>query len=1055
MSYTRSESERLARLRCTTGGIVCRYKKYIYEGVTGPTGPTGATSFPTIVSGSTGAMLILGSTGGAQTVQSTTLLQASQQAYPNNAAPATPYLRVTGDIIPSQTNTYNLGNTGIQFKSAYFSGNTIYLDNVPIGSTGGNTLVFPTDIQLGNTLINISGGDTLILPDKVQFRSGGTLTSGTQGTTGPTGPPDASANQWIERNARAQSPAVVFETVTTTSSAIYIPWKYPEQERLAFINIWVPATNNVSATVSYIPAGGSITTAAPFTAASGSQYIDIDGVRYTNVNLATHITGIILSSVAAAGTGYLSNVVFPHDGKLRNAHRFYNPSFAALDPNSTINVTVWYSNFSTAAPNQASVVCNIFLQPTGPSAPQNVVGAATGVFSGNIQGTPPVRGETGDANSTATITRYEFAYSTPGSTQRYGGPLSQAGTATFVGAGAPSFSQALTGLVPDATYTVSAAAVNSFGITGATAGTSFTTLPPAQPADITGTIDPAATYSGTFNIVAGGGTTSIAPAVLVKGTIGTRVSTTPIVAPIHATANRGSATAAIAKFGAALLDAGVTGPKAEAVYDGFPAKAYATVTSSVIDVSGGISADTGGPQAGSTGFYLTVPTAAAMTLGNNGVIVASPNPYVLRLLQSRSSPQVDTSIDLPFRYDGPPQPSVQIVSATDNINNSTSLYVSGIQVVTQFNNYQITTVADNMSGYYFKTPLITYVSAVPSAGVVNTNETSLVNLTDGSFTTPAKTQLLSQITCIRPNIPFTLPAATYFTQLNIDVTVQNAVGSAVSRITRNLVVDEPSRIFLTTLTKYRNTSVPPVYDPVNSQLTGLIGNHISSGISRGKTGAATNIHVPDFSDNTVGFMHDSTLIGTEELQIYNGLFSTPPYLDYSSHFLNSGKNYASLSSPTGYRYATFAWGFKGSVADSGIGLTIHVNGPNMSNQLFIGSDNYAHIGSASGPLLELYYRIADKTSIYPTDIKSYTTIWANANNRLNELTSGTYYFPADNSVSKGGLTSNPIIIGNTKASFTVAVPSPINSDALIFVRIGGPTSHVMKFESITIDIVNT
>ena len=44
---------------------------------------------------------------------------------------------VGGNLIPSSTNTYSLGNSTYSFSSLYVSGNTIYIDRTPLSASNG------------------------------------------------------------------------------------------------------------------------------------------------------------------------------------------------------------------------------------------------------------------------------------------------------------------------------------------------------------------------------------------------------------------------------------------------------------------------------------------------------------------------------------------------------------------------------------------------------------------------------------------------------------------------------------------------------------------------------------------------------------------------------------------------------------------------------------------------------------------------------------------------------------------------------------------------------
>lgn len=167
MSFTRTESERLARLKGCTTGIYCRYGRPT-GGITGPTGPAGYSFFTLggnqgSLTAGTGSIIVVNMSGPTGAVAYSNILQASQTGYTGSAPAPSPYLKVGSDIIPDRNNVYNIGTRDLQFRSAYFGANTVYIDGVPIGSTGGTTIVMPQSVKIGQTLLTASG-DTLVLP---------------------------------------------------------------------------------------------------------------------------------------------------------------------------------------------------------------------------------------------------------------------------------------------------------------------------------------------------------------------------------------------------------------------------------------------------------------------------------------------------------------------------------------------------------------------------------------------------------------------------------------------------------------------------------------------------------------------------------------------------------------------------------------------------------------------------------------------------------------------------------------------------------------------------
>ena len=117
------------------------YSNYVYN----PNSQPGVVSNPTSVVGTRPPppVIITGSTGSAfnGTYVGPTNFDGSMNI--------TGDITITGDIVPSVDGLYNLGNSGLEFNSAYFGANTIYIGGVPISSDNVNTLILPP-----NTTIN-------------------------------------------------------------------------------------------------------------------------------------------------------------------------------------------------------------------------------------------------------------------------------------------------------------------------------------------------------------------------------------------------------------------------------------------------------------------------------------------------------------------------------------------------------------------------------------------------------------------------------------------------------------------------------------------------------------------------------------------------------------------------------------------------------------------------------------------------------------------------------------------------------------------------------------
>lgn len=69
---------------------------------------------------------------------------------------------IQGNVLPSQTNTYDLGSSSSRFKDLYLSGNTLYIGNKTISLTNDSNFLFNANISLNGLTIQNSN-DTLVV----------------------------------------------------------------------------------------------------------------------------------------------------------------------------------------------------------------------------------------------------------------------------------------------------------------------------------------------------------------------------------------------------------------------------------------------------------------------------------------------------------------------------------------------------------------------------------------------------------------------------------------------------------------------------------------------------------------------------------------------------------------------------------------------------------------------------------------------------------------------------------------------------------------------------
>lgn len=1064
MSFSRTESERLARLRGCTTGIYCRYGRPV-GGVTGPTGPAGYSFFSlggnqsSLMPQGNGSIMVVstvsGPSGPQQAVSYSNILQSSTSGYAGNAAPTSPYLKVGSDIIPERNNVYSIGSREMQFKSAYFGANTVYIDGVPIGSTGGTTLVMPPSVQIGQTYLTASG-DTLVLPNTVRL---GSITGPILGATGPTGPGGSGGSgdgmAWINTNLLGPAPEIEITDICGRSSEIFVGWTYPAQYQLTFVDVWVPAINTFSALLNYGLQGVGQKSATLINNQSSQEYID-----YKRAATKKPITGIILTN-SPLNSGYFDNWVW-HDGTSRAVYRYHHPDFASLDPSIAPVIKVWYSNYSSTT-NEGTATLNVFIAAGPPGPPRSLTGAANSSTQATLNFLHPLRVDIDDEKSTATIKSYTILYDTSGSSRRYPGPLSQSTqtrmkTITNYNSG-DQLSEVLPNLYPDSVYRFSVAAKNSANVDGSGDTVEVTLEPLTAPPKLSGVgLDPSQFYTGTIKRVLDGLQLSGTTGLLLNLPSNRQISSTAFTSPIQHIDYRGGVDPNLMRMTATVKTGGGQSLSSVAqLYDGFTD----TITIPTDAVAGGIILRTNAITDANTdaekqGFYLKVANRVLMDI--SGYITPAVDPYTMEIRHEHldgSGSTVGGAGVAQFKmfYDKlPTTPGVSIVSW--NILQGEFKRVSGINVMGPSASLKIITDLSGFNSYFYRVPFLEYTSP---ANNINTSETSLAYVSQGMV----NGELYNDVRIYRDNIGNSSPilvsnSNTLFTKsLSIQLRAYTISNTAVSPIYElPVIIDVPSYRLLSDLTKYPTTV--QTFGATQAGIQKKPGRRVLSGVSRGNLGETLNPYVTQFDATINGaYMHDipydenASIIGSEELQIINGKYrtkgtSTAGYIDYGGYYTNN-LNYSGIDA-SGYRFATFKWDLN-SLSDAtleynGLAFTLYgITNINTNNP-----DGIAYVGNKK---LLLYYRFIDGDSTFPTNYSSLTTSWVDGNYSAPEITSGSYIFPPDNKYSLGGLIGDPTINNTTNtAIFLVRLHTLIQKDVKLYCKIGLPMDIDTEFEYI-------
>lgn len=1047
MSFTRTESERLARLKGCTTGVFCRYGRQTGSGLTGPTGPAGYSFFTLggnrgSLSPGEGSFIVVNMSGPTGTVAYSNILQASQTGYTGSVPTPSPYLKVDSDIIPAKNNMYNIGSANMQFKTAYFGANTVYIDGVPIGSTGGTTIIMPPSIKVGQTLLTASG-DTLVLPTTVRL---GSMSGPILGATGPSGAGPDGGMQWINTNLLGAAPQIVITDTKVRSTEIFVGWAYPQQVQLTFVDVWVPAINSFTASLDYKTQDSSSEQIQVILNKQTSQeYID-----YKRTRTKIPITGIILTNVNK-DIGYFENWVW-HDGSSRAIYRYYHPDFESLDPDTHPVIKLWYSNFSMTT-NEGSAVLNVFVSSGPPGQPRNLEAIANTSIKATLNFKHPLWVDIEDQKSAATIKSYTIFYDTSGSTRRYPGPLPQDTSSQVMNIAdynhEASLSQVIENLFPDSTYRFNVVAKNSANVDGS--GAEIEVLLPglaappklSVPGNIPISIEPSQFYSGSIKRVSDGLDISVTTGLLLNLSADEQIRTVEFTSPIQHKDFRGSTATGLMRLSGSVKDSsGTIISTATQIYDGFTSPLVipgdASTDGMTVRTTALSDANTSVEK---QGFYLKVANRILMDI--SGYIVPAQEPYTMEIRHEHLDGQGGTVggpgvvATLKMFYDEKPISSPDFLDISFIPNNLSYYYVSGIKTLNAQSTFKVVATISNMGGYFYKSPLFQY-SNYPK----NTINMSISNI--DSITNKQANRLPNTIN-IDQQLTLDLSSNTtlFSKEVDVSLSVNNLLYNRTSdNLTLPFIIDRESVVFV--------GNYPKELQYININNRSSVGFHVSSGLSRGA--GVPNQYVPEFTHiPSAPYDHTLSIESTEELQIVKGKFrskvnTTDGYLDYNTYYGNGNIDYSTIDA-SGYRFATFRWELEQLVNKSYHGITFTldgIEGIDIRNE-------YAYAGNSK---VLLYYRFVEGNDTAPTNETRTTSIWADGNERLNSFVAANYYYPTDNTISRGGLGLAPINYNNSAktVAFPVTIPSPFDNSTTVYCRIGLPMTENVAFRSISASV---
>ena len=863
-------------------------------------------------------------------------------------------------------------------------------------------------------------------------------------------------------------PPIVFGQVITSTNYVYIPWTYPSQINVGFINIYLPAINTLSCTWSGNVNGTIMSNQSILIDASGSSVI-----KYQNLIPNTiYITGIVLTNLNVNNTGY-QQMQFPQDvsGTLRYTYVYYTEHFANLARNATENsFTAWYSNYNLNN-NKSSVLFDGSLTPiiAVPSAPGRPIFGIqyniTSPISFDISwNTPTVSNASNPQDTNTVIQQYKYTYDTSGSTTRYGGPIIDA-SYHF----ATSNSATVINLYPDCSYNFKVSAKNNISdVYGNDSIKSVIYTKYMNPISFENISFPSPTGVSTYSakLVGNNNSGDVSGArvnnILFSAPTQTWTSL-PIISPIHSIENRGSTNNNLLKIRGNIIRGTTDLGSSELSYGGFPATKPDNVISSNFTITSSLPVDTYQNKLPAyRGFYLQVNTFIAL---HNNLFSDSNNKTIISVEQYQNIDSKPIS-NYSFYYES--MSNAPNISSFDISLNTTNLFqVSGIWVLYGTSKLNATTVISNIGkSFYNKNKILSYHSINKEIG----SETDLTNITQYSRT---DIELNPEVTIMNiGEIDFSNNL--FSKEISLTSVAYNPLDlSDTSEPSSILTIyDQPSYNLITNPTLYP-TSIQTVGNGTISNLSDVTGfrvwsDNTSGNIPANVTSLPSEIRYVDISYNHSWDLTSQDNYGydaTQELQIFNGAYGSKGsgserngYLDYTNYNKSSSEqntlNYSSITnSNTDYRFATFCWKCNEN-AGNYTKITFVMKGITQT------IDNPNRKPSVSGKPIHIHYRIEDNDNPHIFTASYKNTLWIDANSSTNGITTGNFYdLSFSNYVSGLLLGGNNTDINytntfmNGELRINVLIPSlrniTNNDNIYIYLRIGLPMSVDINFTHVT------
>lgn len=821
---------------------------------------------------------------------------------------------------------------------------------------------------------------------------------------------------WIQTNLIDAPPTVVYGTPTSDTGYLYIPWTYPTQINVGFMQQLLPLILSQTLQL-YVPS---------------LSWLPQPVLTANTANLG--ITGLVLTAIAPYGTSFTS-ITFPGEGFPRNVCLYSNASLLNLPYDVTNTLNTFYSNYQTYN-NPSFVILPAFATAGAPSAPRVLVFTIVGSTTMTISYTAPQYTDALNLTTApASIIGYKATYTTPGASIRYGGAIAQSLQTDIYG---NVLTRALASvLYADSLYTLNVFALNDLNpnYSPALVGTQ-TTASLTQPPSLGALVFPSR-FTATSYLASD--TNATTPLTNLTTTNTAWVSSSSQF-NINTTATRGTLGGAgvLTTLTTRTVRNAVTNTGATRTFTGYPITTPATVTTNNITITPSIATEAYAP-APQQGFFLN--GNVTFTIGS-ALFVASQHQTVFTATQTPPA----VSQTLSYYYDNVTGvPTVSSLTWDFGGASTTATQISGVYVFSGTPVFRSTSSLGNMGVYFYRNNLVTYNISIGGVTTqqIRTNVSGVGGITAGVMSTLT---VADNITSSSLNSAFSVSAS--------NASLTNIIAANVVNTTTNTSAT-PFTIVVDGLSYNLLFNVLAQTLPNTSLSNYVIGFRCYSGAV-----AFLGI-LPAYLFGALRYStqaYDNALLLTatpgagvqdqrQELQCAGGILcnstNTNGWKNYTTYkyFISTFNtaNYSAVSSIT--RYSTFAWQVANNASLYGtLSFTIHGL---VGTITVVGGVAYIN-----GSALQFFYRVEDSNSPVPDGTQTFlSSVWIDAqsvNGNSSAVSAANYSSPAGATITtyRGGLDTGAVYSGGILVlpvlfparQFTVST-----TNVVIYARVGIPT----------------